>query len=74
VDELVRHGLKALANTLQDGELTSKNCSVAIVGARRAERRARAAVGPPCAGPAAALLACRGGSCAAPVRMRSRKA
>lgn len=32
VDELVRHGLKALANTLQDAELSSKNCSVAIVG------------------------------------------
>ncbi|KFM23688.1 Proteasome subunit alpha type-1-A [Auxenochlorella protothecoides] len=32
VDELVRHALLALQATLQDGDLTSKNCTVAIVG------------------------------------------
>jgi 20S proteasome subunit alpha 6 len=32
-DELVRHGLLALRDTLQaDAELTAKNCAVAIVG------------------------------------------
>lgn len=32
LDELIQHGLKALAATLSDGELTKLNCSVAIVG------------------------------------------
>lgn len=32
VDELVRHALRALHASLQDGDLTKKNCSVAIVG------------------------------------------
>jgi hypothetical protein len=32
MDELVQHGLKALAATLSDGELTKANVSVAIVG------------------------------------------
>lgn len=33
LDELIRHALQALSAALQDGELTSKNCSVAVVGA-----------------------------------------
>ena len=32
MDELVQHGLKALAATLSDGELTKANVTVAIVG------------------------------------------
>lgn len=32
VDELIRHGLKSLAGSLSDGELTSVNAAVAIVG------------------------------------------
>lgn len=32
LDELIRHGLKALAGSLSDGELTSANSTVAIVG------------------------------------------
>ena len=32
LDELVRHALQALHSSLQDGDLTEKNCSVAIVG------------------------------------------
>ena len=32
VDELVRHALQALHSSLQDGDLTEKNCSVSIVG------------------------------------------
>ncbi len=31
-DELVRHALQALHASLQDGDLTSLNCSVAVVG------------------------------------------
>ncbi|GFH17897.1 proteasome endopeptidase complex, partial [Haematococcus lacustris] len=32
LDELVRHGLKALAGSLSDGELTAANTAVSIVG------------------------------------------
>jgi hypothetical protein len=32
VDDMVQHGLRALAATLSEGELTKANCSVAIVG------------------------------------------
>ncbi|GFR50702.1 hypothetical protein Agub_g12959, partial [Astrephomene gubernaculifera] len=32
LDELVRHGLRALSASLSEGELTSANCSVAVVG------------------------------------------
>mmetsp|Transcript_0 Transcript_0/g.1 ORF Transcript_0/g.1 Transcript_0/m.1 type:complete len:287 (+) Transcript_0:130-990(+) len=32
LDELVRHGLKALAGTLSDGELTAANTAVSVVG------------------------------------------
>ncbi|KAG2497079.1 hypothetical protein HYH03_005074 [Edaphochlamys debaryana] len=32
MDELIRHGLKALQASLAEGELTAANCSVAIVG------------------------------------------
>lgn len=32
MDELIVHGLKALAASLQDAELTKQNCSVAVVG------------------------------------------
>jgi 20S proteasome subunit alpha 6 len=31
VDDLVKHGLKALAASLSEGELTTLNCSLAIV-------------------------------------------
>lgn len=32
LDELVRHALRALHSSLQDGDLTKQNCSVAVVG------------------------------------------
>mmetsp|Transcript_7513 Transcript_7513/g.22767 ORF Transcript_7513/g.22767 Transcript_7513/m.22767 type:complete len:279 (-) Transcript_7513:187-1023(-) len=32
LDELIRHGLKAISACLQDAELSSSNCSIAIVG------------------------------------------
>jgi hypothetical protein len=32
VEDMVQHGLRALAATLSEGELTKANCSVAIVG------------------------------------------
>ncbi|GLC36583.1 Proteasome subunit alpha type-1-B [Pleodorina starrii] len=32
LDELVRHGLRALQSSLSEGELTDANCSVAVVG------------------------------------------
>lgn len=32
LDDLIRHGLKAVSACLQDGELSSSNCSIAIVG------------------------------------------
>lgn len=32
LDELIRHGLKSLAASLADGELTSANTAVAVVG------------------------------------------
>lgn len=31
-DELIRHGLRSLAASLQDGELTKHNCAIIIVG------------------------------------------
>ncbi len=32
MDELIRHGLKALAGSLADGELTGANTAIAVVG------------------------------------------
>lgn len=32
MDTLINHGLQALTASLQEGELTSKNCTVGIVG------------------------------------------
>lgn len=32
VDGLVQHALKALEASLQDGELTTENCTIAVVG------------------------------------------
>eukprot|EP00803_Ostreobium_quekettii_P006933 evm.model.scf_3525.1 EVM.evm.TU.scf_3525.1 scf_3525:10162-12444(-) len=32
LDELIQHGLRALEASIQDGELTTKNCTIAIVG------------------------------------------
>lgn len=32
MDALIQHSLKALSASMQDGDLTSKNCSVATVG------------------------------------------
>ena len=32
VDTLVNHGLQALSASLQEGDLTSKNCTVGVVG------------------------------------------
>lgn len=32
LDGLIRHAVKALEASIQDGELTSENCSVAVVG------------------------------------------
>jgi len=30
-DELIKHALKALQSSIQDGELTAENCTVAVV-------------------------------------------
>lgn len=32
VDTLINHGLQALSASLQEGELTSRNCTIGIVG------------------------------------------
>lgn len=32
LDELVRHGLKALQGSVAEGDLTGDNCTVAVVG------------------------------------------
>ena len=32
LDELIQHGLRALEASIQDGELTTKNCTIAMVG------------------------------------------
>ncbi len=32
LDDLIQHALKALAASLTDGELTTRNCAVAVVG------------------------------------------
>ncbi len=37
LDELIRHGLKALAGSLSDGKLTAANTAVSVVGKVREE-------------------------------------